>query len=268
VFSTNPLAALAVDQPFDYCFLKQGNGGTQSLPRYRYAADGKRVDNITDWALNQFIAQYKDMKPAAGTKPPKITKGAIFDYVYAVLHDPHYRKKYAQNLKRDYPRIPFYPDFWTWAEVGKKLFEMHVGFDLIDEYPVKRTDKKDKRSEAAGLLPKTVLKALPDDGAIVIDSATTLSGIPAEAWSYRLANRTVIEWVLDAYKEKTPKDTTIKEEFNTYQFAAYKEEVITLLSKVIQLCVDTVEITDTLAEASPLKPVKTAKTKAGKSVRK
>ena len=97
---------------------------------------------------------------------------------------------------------------------------MHVGFDLIDEYPVKRTDKKDKRSEAAGLLPKTVLKALPDDGAIVIDSATTLSGIPAEAWSYRLANRTVIEWVLDAYKEKTPKDTTIKEEFNTYQFAA------------------------------------------------
>jgi hypothetical protein len=57
VFSTNPLAALAVDQPFDYCLLKQGNGGTQSLPRYRYRADGKRIDNITDWCLNQFIAK-------------------------------------------------------------------------------------------------------------------------------------------------------------------------------------------------------------------
>jgi predicted helicase len=263
VFSTNPLAALAVDQPFDYCFLKQGNGGTQSLPRYRYGADGKRVDNITDWSLNQFTAQYKGMRLDAGAKPPKITKDAIFDYVYAVLHDPHYRKKYAQNLKRDYPRIPYYPDFWTWANYGKKLFEIHVGFDDIDEYPVRRIDKKDKGSEAAGLQPKTILRAHPDDGVIVVDSVTTLSDIPEEAWSYRLANRTVIEWVLDAYKEKTPKDATIKEEFNTYQFADYKEEVIILLSKVIQLSVDTVEITDALAAASPLKPMKTAKTKAG-----
>ncbi len=256
VFSTNPLAALAVDQPFDYCFLKQGNGGTQSLPRYRYGADGKQVDNITDWSLNRFIAHYKSVKFDAGTKPRKITKDAIFDYVYAVLHDPHYRKKYAQNLRQDYPRIPHYPDFWTWADYGKKLFQMHVGFDDVDEYPVKRIDKKDKRSEGAGLQPKTVLRAHPDEGTIVVDSVTVLSEIPEEAWSYRLANRTVIEWVLDAYKEKTPKDVTIKEEFNTYQFADYKEEVITLLLKVIQLCVDTVEITAALAEASPLKPVK------------
>ena len=120
VFSTNPLAALAVDQPFDYCFLKQGNGGTQSLPRYRYAADGKRVDNITDWALNQFIAQYKDMKPAAGTKPPKITKGAIFDYVYAVLHDPHYRKKYAQNSEAGLPPDSFLSRF---LDVGRSWEE-------------------------------------------------------------------------------------------------------------------------------------------------
>ena len=259
VFSTNPLAALAVDQPFDYCFLKQGNGGTQSLPRYRYGAVGNRIDNITDWSLNQFIAHYKSVKPDAGAKPCKITKDAIFHYVYAVLHDPHYRKKYAQNLKRDYPRIPYYPDFWTWANHGKKLFEMHAGFDDINGYPVKRTDKKDKRSEAAGLPPKTVLRAHPDDGTIVIDSDTTLSDIPEDAWCYRLANRTAIEWVLDAYIEKTPKDATINEEFNTYRFADYKEDVITLLSKVIRLCIDTVEMTNALAEASPMKLAKTVK---------
>jgi predicted helicase len=55
-------------------------------------------------------------------KFPKINKDAIFYYVYAVLHDLHYRKKYAQNLKQDYPRIPYYPDFWTWANYGQKLF--------------------------------------------------------------------------------------------------------------------------------------------------
>jgi hypothetical protein len=33
-------------------------------------------------------------------------------YCYAVLHNPTYREKYAQNLKREFPRIPFYADFW------------------------------------------------------------------------------------------------------------------------------------------------------------
>lgn len=255
VFSTNPLAVLAVDQPFDYCFLKQGNGGTQSLPRYRYGADSKRVDNITDWSLNQFIVHYKGVGLEGKAKQRKISKDAIFDYVYAVLHDSHYRIKYAQNLKRDYPRIPYYPDFWTWSDYGKKLFKSHVDFDDADEYPVTRVDIRDEQSEAAGLQPKTVLKAHPGDGAIIIDSVTTLFEVPEKAWLYRLANRTVIEWVLDAYKEKVSKDMTIKEEFNTYRFADYKEDVIVLLRRVIRLCVDTAETMDVLAEISPLNPV-------------
>ena len=261
VFSTNPLAALGADQPFDYCFLKQGNGGTQSLPRFRYSVDGKQVDNITDWALNQFVAHYKTagLKPGAGHKARKITKDAIFDYVYAVMHDPHYRVKYAQNLKRDYPRIPYYEDFWTWSGKGRLLFEIHVGFDNVDEYPVIRKDKADKKSADAGLSPKTILKGHPVDGTIVIDGVTTLSNIPEEAWSYRLANRSVIDWVLEAYKEKTPKDATIKAEFNTYRFGDYKEKVIALLSKVIRICVDTVKITGELGDASPLKAAKAVK---------
>lgn len=41
-----------------------------------------------------------------------IAKESIFNYVYGVLHDPVYREKYALNLKREFPRIPFYPNFW------------------------------------------------------------------------------------------------------------------------------------------------------------
>ena len=32
--------------------------GTQCLPLYRYTPEGERVDNITDWALEQFQARY------------------------------------------------------------------------------------------------------------------------------------------------------------------------------------------------------------------
>ena len=45
---------MAVDEPFDYCLLKVGNGGTQSLPRFQFDANGEAHDNITDWALKQF----------------------------------------------------------------------------------------------------------------------------------------------------------------------------------------------------------------------
>lgn len=34
----------------------------------------------------------------------------------ALLQDPVHREKYAQNLKREFPRIPFYAGFWRWAE--------------------------------------------------------------------------------------------------------------------------------------------------------
>ena len=40
-----------------------------------------------------------------------------------------------------------------------------------------------------------------------------------------------MEWVLDQYKESTPKDPTIREKFNTYRFADYKEKVIEITKK-------------------------------------
>jgi len=59
VFSSNPLATLAVERPFDYCLLKMGNGGTECLSQFRYDAAGTRHDNITDWALKQFRAHFE-----------------------------------------------------------------------------------------------------------------------------------------------------------------------------------------------------------------
>ncbi len=71
----------------------------QCFPFYTYAEDGThRRENITDWALEQFRVRYGDRS---------ITKWDIFDYTYAVLHHPEYRERYAANLRRELPRIPF-----------------------------------------------------------------------------------------------------------------------------------------------------------------
>jgi predicted helicase len=207
------------------------------LPRWRYL-EGASVDNITDWALKQFRAHYEK-----GTKPKRrIDKDAIFHYVYGVLHDPIYRERYALNLKREFPRIPFYPDFWKWAEWGEALMALHIGYETAEPFPLERVEAVGETAKKSGIAPKAILKALKDSGTIVLDSETQLTGVPPEAWDYRLGNRSALEWILDQYKEKTPKDPTIREKFNTYRFADYKDHVISLLQKVARVSVETQHI--------------------------
>jgi len=58
----------------------------------------------------------------------------------------------------------------------------------------------------------------------------------------RLGNRSALDWVLDQYKEKKPKDPTIREKFNTYRFGDYKEKVVDLLMRVTTVSVETMHI--------------------------
>ena len=216
-------------------------GDNALLPRYRYTSSGERIDNITDWALGEFRAHY-------GAKVA-IEKDSIFHYAYAVLHDPLYREKYALNLKREFPRIPFYPDFPRWVAWGEKLMALHIGFESVDPWPLQRVGKIDEKARAAKLKPKPVLKSDHETGVIVLDSETQLTGIPPAAWDYRLGNRTALDWILDQHKEKTPKDPTIREKFNTYRFADYKEKVVDLLGRVTRVSVETVAITEAMKGA-------------------
>jgi predicted helicase len=170
--------------------------------------------------------------------------------VYGVLHDPVYREKYALNLKREVLRIPFYKDFWQWANWGKELMDLHIGYESVTPAKLKRIDVPDEKTRKAGLALKCLLKADKEGGRIMIDSETTLTGIPAEAWDYKLGNRSALEWILDQYKEKKPKDPTIREKFNTYRFADYKEKVIDLLMRVTTVSVRTVSILNQMKAVS------------------
>ena len=229
--SQKPFMPIAVDQCPDMHVVGAAAGGVV-LPRTQ-TFEG--IDNITDWGLIQFTKQY-------GKKG--VTKDAIFAYCYAVLQDPLYREKYALNLKREFPRIPFYPDFAQWAAWGEALMGLHIGYEAVTPWPVKRVETPAKRAD--GTHPKPVLRSLPEQGSVTIDADTQLTGIPPAAWTYRLGNRSAIDWVLDQHKEKKPRDPTIAAKFNTYRLADYKESMIDLLAKVVRVSVETVEITDAM----------------------
>ena len=199
----------------------------QCLPLYRYDKNGNRIENITDWGLTQFQTHYSDST---------ITKLDIFHYTYAVLHHPAYRQKYELNLKREFPRLPFYTDFPQWVQWGKTLMDLHLNYETIEPYKLIRKEiaTKDK--------PKPKLKADKEKGQIILDENTQLENVPPLAWDYKLGNRSGLEWILDQYKEKKPKDPTIAKLFNTYRFADYKEQVIDLLQRVCTVSVETMEI--------------------------
>lgn len=251
---SNPYIAFVEGQRLDFSLIASDRlpnyaifslDPAQCAPLFRYAPDGTRHDNITDWALKQFTAHYKP-ETGSGKGAKKITKEAIFHYCYAVLHDPLYREKYAQNLKREFPRIPFHADFWQWAAWGEALMALHIGYEQVAPFALTRTDIPDDKARAAGLPPKALLRADPEAGSIALDTETTLRGIPADAWLYKLGNRSALDWVLDQYKEKKPKDPTIREQFDTYRFADYKEKVIDLLMRVTTVSVETVRVTQAM----------------------
>ena len=70
----------------------------QCFPFYTYAEDGtNRRENITDWALEQFRAATATADHQVGHLPLRLRRAA----------PPRYRERYAANLRRELPRIPF-----------------------------------------------------------------------------------------------------------------------------------------------------------------
>jgi predicted helicase len=181
-----------------------------------------------------------------------------------------YRKMYELDLKREFPRIPLYADFGKYAEAGKKLMELHLNYELeitnykpllerkdidLAEFLEKLRGKKKSPLTPEGGTDEITSKTPPSGGGglispilrikddiIFIDELTTLSGVPAQALAYKLGNRSAIEWILDQYKPYKSDDKTIQEQFNSYNFADYKEQVIELLQKVCWLSVETMKI--------------------------
>lgn len=213
---------------------------------------------IETWAIASQLHQRFARVGRSGSEPvtvlaPPISKDAIFHYVYAVLHDPVYREKYALNLKREFPRIPLYgttpTHFQQWADWGERLMALHIGFESVEPWPLTRTDIPDEKARKAGQSPKPSLKADKPAGRIVLDSETTLTGIPPEAWNYRLGNRSALEWILDQHKESKPRDPTIREKFDTYRFADHKERVIDLLMRVTRVSVETQAVVQHMSAA-------------------
>jgi predicted helicase len=182
------------------------------------------LSHLKDSAVAQFRQRYSD---------ESIGKEDIFHYIYAILHHPVYRERYAENLKRELPRIPFAPNFEAFADAGKELARLHIDYESLDPWPLEYIERKDVPfSERV-----TKMKLSKDRNSIQVNESLNLAGIPPEVFEYRLGSKSAIEWVIDQYQVKGESDPN-REDDPGY--------IVRLVGQVVRVSMETVRIVNGL----------------------
>ena len=185
----------------------------------------------------------------------------LFFYIYGVLHVPHYRTRYANNLRIELPRIPLPKDaaqFWMLAEAGRELGNFHVGYEEVSEYPIKFAK--------GGWEPKNGIQSenwfqvgnrsmqhpgkakTKDRSRIMYNKYITIKGIPLEAYDYVVSGKSAIGWVMERQRVKIDKASHIVNDANRFAMETMKDPAypLRLLAKVITVSLETNRIVSEL----------------------
>ena len=263
-----PFSVLMTDSIPDLSFWGSGSG--QYFPRWTYekanAADGgfdfadhtevdeygyRRVDNITD----EILAVYRE---AVG---PQVSKDDIFYYVYGQLHDPHYRMAYAADLKKMLPHLPT-PEtrerFDTVTRAGRKLADLHTGYETVEPYPLSIELKKGASAEDretwrvskmkwGRVRDEETGKLVDDPTTIIYNPKVTITGIPVAAEDYLLGSRSALGWIIDRWQVKTDKASGIVNDPNDWcDEVGNPQYLVDLIARVTTVAVKTTTIVDSL----------------------
>lgn len=233
-YGDKPFSVLISDTITDLNFFAAPQ---QCFPYYVYDEDGSNQrENISDWALEHFRSQLNE---------PSIAKWDIFYYVYGLLHSPHYRERYAANLRRELPRIPIVAlaDFQALAQAGRELAELHINYESQPEYNLQWLENRDEplnwRVES--------MKLSKDRTTLRYNNFLSLAGIPAAAFEYKLGNRSALDWVIDQYRVSTDARSGITNDPNRHDDPEY---IVRLIGKIITVSLKTVEIVARIGEQS------------------
>lgn len=167
-----------------------------------------------------------------------------FYYVYAVLHSPEYRQKYANDLQKALPRIPLLKNKEKFVEIGRKLADLHLNYEhqpswegvTVSGIESKNFKVKKMKHPKRGQLDT-----------IVFNESITISNIPEQAYEYVVNGRPAVEWIIDQYQIKTDKKSGIVDDPNDFA-PENPRYILDLLLSVITVSMKTVELVGQLPE--------------------
>ncbi len=230
---------------------------SQCFPRYRYEKSTSknsnlfrndtdeyhRIDNIPDATVTLFQQKYND---------GNISGDDIFYYVYGVLHNENYKTRFANDLKKTLPRIPYAKtadDFRAYSQAGKKLADLHINYETAAPYPLlvheQNADQQNADQQNADYYRVKKMTygggaRNPDKTIIRYNADISLEKIPPEAQQYIVNGKPAIEWVMDRYQIKSDKKSKIINDPN--HWSDDPRYIIDLIRKVTTVSVETVKI--------------------------
>jgi len=187
------------------------------------------------------------------------------------LHHPAYRTKFADNLKRELPRIPLAPavevragapatgqgemadgpfacapartssGFWAFATAGKSLARLHLDYEKLEPWDLLWIET----AEPLSYRVDDKMRLSKDKTTLRVNDSLALGRIPAEVFQYRLGNRSALDWVIDQFQVSEDKRSGIRSDPNR---ADDKEYIVRLIGQVVRVSVETVRIVAALPE--------------------
>lgn len=173
----------------------------------------------------------------------------FIEYAYALLNSKEYQQLYKGNLQKRMPQIPKLKNIKGYAEIGKKLMNLHLNYEIVPmydrcqisyygkiDYRVKKM-KFAKKRNAEGKLEK-------DWSKIIFNNSITIENIPEKAYEYIVNGKSAIEWIMDQYQVKTDKKSGITDDPNDY--SDDPKYIFDLLLRIINVSIQTVDLINEL----------------------
>jgi predicted helicase len=177
-------------------------------PRVEYS--GNRTPNIDKKILEKLNKSYRK----------KPTPEEILYYIYAVFYSNVYRRKYAEFLRIDFPRVPFTKDydvFARMAELGNQLADLHLLKGKLLENPISKYQGESENDRIEGIAYDE------QKGRIYINKNKYFDGITPEVWGYEIGGYQVLQKYLKDRKGRNMDDSK------------HYSRVITAISATIEL---------------------------------
>lgn len=154
-------------------------------------AQGRMINLAPDF-INA-IAAATDMTfdpNATGAGNERFGPRDVMAWIYAVLHTPEYRKRYAEFLRGDFPRIPLPRDADQFARAiaaGHRLMTLHLmegEEDIQTRFPIQGDNIVDKPRYA--------------EGRVYINATQYFDGVDKSVWDHSIGGYQVMDkWLKD-----------------------------------------------------------------------
>jgi len=232
------LEMISKGQTFPLYWYEKVEGSNPQLFGGEVVAGYRRRHAISDAALARFTKAFGS----------QVTKEEVFYYVYGILHSPEYLDRFGTDLKKMLPRIPLAQDFHAYAKAGRALADLHVGYEVVEPYPLGQTTGQLGLDPSADFRVEKMRFAKKgketDRSAIIVNKHLTLTGIPEQAYEYQVNGSSAIEWLLETYQMDTDRPSGITNDPNDWSDdPAY---IVNLVKRIVTVSVETMKIVKAL----------------------